>query len=69
MNAMNGRHKRHPVGDYALAYVKRFNALSAAHTASDTLADMFLPKIDVAICYWASDGLVIFFARGPTRWT
>ncbi len=58
---MNARFKRHPIGDYALAYVRRFNALTAAYTASDTLAHIFLNRIAVVICYWASDGVVIFF--------
>ncbi len=53
--------RRHPVGDYALGYIKRFNALCASEPISTLLAGLYLKKIGQAICYWASDGVVIFF--------
>lgn len=53
--------RRHPIGDYALGYIKRFNLLCANEPIPALLSDLYLKKIGQAICYWASDGVVVFF--------
>jgi hypothetical protein len=53
--------RRHPIGDYALTYLRRFNALCDSEAKTALLSDLYLKKIGQAICYWSSEGVVIFF--------
>lgn len=51
----------HPIADYALGYARRFNALVSTEPTHPLLPDLYLKPIGQIACYWASDGIVIFF--------